>query len=78
MTPELKKIIESANGTAAEINRYRDLEKTRVKGSINVLVEDNLFQEIDYVSDKFQILIISKDQFYDFCLKQHLAHSLIG
>ena len=77
MTSELKKIIESANGEPKTIDRYRDLEVVRVNGSINVLVEDNLFEEMDYISRKFNIQIISKDQFYNFCLKQHLPHQIL-
>ena len=77
MNSNLKQIIESANGVPKIISRFKDLEFTRVNGSINVLVEENLFEEIDYVSQKFNVQIISKDQFYNFCLKQHLPCSIL-
>jgi hypothetical protein len=77
MSSELRKIIESADGVPKTITRYKDLEKVRVNGSINVLVEENLFKEIDYISNKFNIQIISKDQFYNYCLKQHLPHQIL-
>ena len=50
MTSELIKIIESADGIPKIIDRFKDLEFARVNGSINVLVEENLFKEIESVS----------------------------
>ena len=74
MTSELKQIIESANGIPRVIIRFKDIKNVRIDGTINVLVEETLFEEIEYVSKKFNIQIISKDQFYNFCLKQHLPY----
>lgn len=74
MSPEFRQIIESADGIPRVIDRFKDIERVRVDGTINVLVEETVFKEISYVSNKFNIQIISKDQFYNFCLKQHLPH----
>jgi hypothetical protein len=74
LTNELKEIIQSADGYPIEIARFQDVEKAKVNGSINVMVEKNLSKETLRLSQKYKILIISKDQFYNFCLKQHLAH----
>lgn len=76
MTLELRKIISSADGMPVDIRSYKDLGQARVNGSINVLVEDHLFEQIEYVARKFDVQIISKDQFYNFCLKQHISHKL--
>lgn len=77
MSADLRQIIESADGIPRVIGRFKDIERVRVDGTINVLIEENLFKEIAYVSKKFNIQIISKDQFYNFCLKQHLPHRIL-
>ena len=74
LSKELKEIIDSAGGSLQVIQRFRDIEKAHFKGNINVLVEENPIQEMKYISEKFNVQILSKDQFFECCLDQYLPN----